>query len=74
MKFLADDKVIVKGLAAAFVVVQYLDDNLIKLRLEGESLSTTHTLICARPEVLLLNNRKNCIAEGWIEETTESSC
>lgn len=66
MKFKEEDRVIVKGLDIPFVVVGYLADNLVKLRIEGESLEGIHSVVHARPEVLLLNNKENCSAEGWI--------
>lgn len=66
MKFKKGDKVIVKGLSLAFVVECYINDNEIKLFLEGQNYHTMHSIVTVRPEVLLMNNTENAIAEGWI--------
>ena len=68
-QFKPGDKVIVKGLDMAFVVACYLSTSfghVVKLFIKGESAHTMHSIIHARPEVLLLNNEENCKAEGWI--------
>jgi len=64
--FKEGDKVVVNGLDMAFVVVCYLDDNLVKLFIEGESKYTMHHVIHARPEVLSLNNEETLIKQGWL--------
>lgn len=46
-RFKEGDKVIVKGLDLAFVVACYLEDNLVKLFIEGESATTMHSIIHA---------------------------
>lgn len=66
LKFKAGDKVIVKGLDMAFVVVCYLADDLVKLLIEGETLDGMHAIVHARPDSLLINNTDNCASEGWV--------
>ena len=67
-QFKKGGKVIVKGLDLAFVVCCYMESGLIKLFIEGENEYTMHSVVHARPDVLLLNNTANCIAEGWIKQ------
>ncbi len=65
MKWQKGDKVVVHGLDMAFVVCCYLDDNLVKLFIEGESEHTRHAVIHARPDVLRPNNYQTMLEEGW---------
>lgn len=70
-KFKKGDKVCVRGLDMAFVFEYYVNDNLAQIFIEGESYDTMHSIIFARPEVILPNNLQTCIEEGWIESESQ---
>lgn len=66
-EFSKRDKVLVKGLDLAFVVDGHLPNGNVKLLIEGEN--DMGYVIHARPEVLLPNNYKTMVEEGWLEPT-----
>lgn len=67
MTFNKGDKVVVKGLHLAFVFHHYTDDGLARLFIEGEGYGSIHSVVFAKPDVLLPNNLDTLLAEGWIK-------